>query len=75
MTFLIQFFPSMLIDLANYMVCSPIQEDGCCFFAGYTLAGARATHGFTAGRVGFQVKLLDNLDARVVLKSLSLLNK
>ena len=43
------------------MVAEPFFKEGW----GYVWASARATHGFTAGKVGFQVKLLDNLDAKL----------
>ena len=45
----------------NFMVAEPFFKEGW----GYVWASARATHGFTAGKVGFQVKLLDNLDAKL----------
>ena len=32
---------------------------------GYCYAGARATHGFTSGKVWYEVKVLENLEVRV----------
>ena len=45
----------------NFMVAEPFFKEGW----GYVWASARATHGFTGGKVGFEVKLLDNLDAKL----------
>ena len=32
---------------------------------GYVWSGARATHGYTAGKVWYEVKLVENLDTKV----------
>jgi hypothetical protein len=43
------------------MVGEPLYKDGW----GYVWSGARATHGFTSGKVFFEVKLLANLETKL----------
>ena len=45
----------------SYMSGIPFSRDGW----GYCYAGARATAGFTSGKVWFEVKHLDNMDVKV----------
>lgn len=45
----------------DLMTAVPFVRDGW----GYCYAGARATHGFKAGKVWFEVKYVDNMDAKV----------
>ena len=44
-----------------YMQAEPFFKEGW----GYVWASARATHGFSEGKVGFEVKLLEHLDAKL----------
>ncbi|KAK7792564.1 hypothetical protein R5R35_008661 [Gryllus longicercus] len=49
---------NIIIDKEKFAVATPMHEQGY----GYLWAGARATFGFKAGRVCYEVKLLENLD-------------
>lgn len=52
---------NLKIDKETFMGGEPFNRDGW----GYVWAGARATHGFTGGKVCFEVKLLDNMETKI----------
>lgn len=52
---------SLRLDKDNLMTGEPFNRDGW----GHVWSGARATHGFTSGKVGYEVKLLDNLESKL----------
>jgi len=52
---------SMRIDKEEHMSGEPFNREGW----GYVWSGARATHGYTAGKVWYEVKLVENLDTKV----------
>ncbi|XP_067007718.2 heterogeneous nuclear ribonucleoprotein U-like protein 1 [Anabrus simplex] len=49
---------NLVIDKDKFCLATPMYEQGF----GYIWAGARASHGFSNGRVCFEVKLLENCD-------------
>ena len=52
---------SMRIDKEGFMIGEPFNREGW----GYVWSGARATHGFNAGKIGYEVKLVDNLESKL----------
>nr|CAD7593177.1 unnamed protein product [Timema genevievae] len=49
---------NLVIDKDNFTTATPMHEQGF----GYVWAGARATFGFTTGKVCFEVKVVENLN-------------
>jgi hypothetical protein len=52
---------SLKIDKETLMTGEPFFKEGW----GFVWSGARATHGFKAGKVAFEVKLTANLEAKI----------
>ncbi len=52
---------NLKIDKDTLCAAEPFFKDGW----GHVWAGARATHGFTSGKVWYEVKLVEHLDAKV----------
>ena len=52
---------SLRISKEGFMVAEPFFKDGW----GYVWSSVRATHGFVDGKIGFEVKLLEHLDAKI----------
>ncbi len=52
---------NLKIDKSDLVTAEPFYKEGW----GYVWASARGTHGFTSGKVCFEVKLVDNMDAKV----------
>ena len=52
---------TMKIDRETHMGGEPFYKDGW----GYIWSGARATHGFTAGKLYFEVKLTEHMEAKL----------
>ena len=52
---------SLKINKEDFVTGEPFYKEGW----GYVWSGARATHGFTSGKVFFEVKLTDNLESKL----------
>ena len=52
---------TLKISEDNFMVGEPFYKEGW----GYIFSSARATHGFTAGKVYYEVKLLENMESKL----------